>query len=135
MRCHRSRARASTGSSPPDHDLKADPTQVQSLLIIRGAPDIKAITPFWFETMEEPRGDGLGAIHIWPTPRATRSTSPRSATAIDGTIARSTGRSTEGSDHEYVRVINASDHAMVLETYPMLADSLSQRMPALCFWM
>lgn len=75
-----------------DQDLKADPTQVQSLLIVPGAPDIKAITPFWrtvlgyvprldspeedlldphdrdaafwFETMEEPRGDGLGAIHI-----------------------------------------------------------------------
>ncbi len=75
-----------------DLGLKADPAQVQSLLIIPGAPDIKAITPFWrtvlgyiprpdspeedlvdqhdrgaafwFETMEEPRGDGLGAIHI-----------------------------------------------------------------------
>jgi 4a-hydroxytetrahydrobiopterin dehydratase len=75
-----------------DHGLEADPAQVQSLLIIPGAPDIKAIMPFWrtvlgyvprpdspeedlvdphdrdaafwFETMEEPRGDGLGAIHI-----------------------------------------------------------------------
>jgi 4a-hydroxytetrahydrobiopterin dehydratase len=74
------------------HGLTADPAQVQSLLIIPGAPDIKAIMPFWrtvlgyaprpdspdedlvdphdrdaafwFETMEEPRGDGLGAIHI-----------------------------------------------------------------------
>jgi 4a-hydroxytetrahydrobiopterin dehydratase len=72
--------------------LEAAPAQVQSLLIIPGAPDIKAIAPFWrtvlgyiprpdspeedlvdphdrgtafwFEQMEEPRGDGMGAIHI-----------------------------------------------------------------------
>ena len=75
-----------------EQGLKADPAQVQSLLVIPGAPDIKAITPFWraalgyiprpdspeedlvdphdrgaafwFETMEQPRADGLGAIHI-----------------------------------------------------------------------
>ena len=76
----------------------ADPTAVQSLLVIPGAPDIAAITPFWravlgyvprpdspvedlvdphlrgtnlwFETMQEPRGDGGGAIHIavWVPP-------------------------------------------------------------------
>jgi 4a-hydroxytetrahydrobiopterin dehydratase len=72
--------------------LKADPTQVQSVLVIPGAPDIKAVTPFWrailgyeprpdspeedlvdpgdrgpafwFETMDEPRADGGGSIHI-----------------------------------------------------------------------
>lgn len=81
-----------TSQVAAEQGLKADPTQVQSLLIIPGAPDIKAITPFWrtvlgyvprldspdedlvdphdrdaafwFEAMEEPRGDGLGAIHI-----------------------------------------------------------------------
>jgi 4a-hydroxytetrahydrobiopterin dehydratase len=72
--------------------LTADPSEVQSLLIIPGAPDIKAVMPFWkavlgyeprrdspeedlvdphdrgpafwFEEMEEPRGDGGGAIHL-----------------------------------------------------------------------
>lgn len=80
-----------------DHGLTADPSQVQSLLVVPGAPDITAVipfwravlgyeprqdspeedlvdprgrgTPFWFEPMREPRGDG-GAIHIavWVPP-------------------------------------------------------------------
>jgi 4a-hydroxytetrahydrobiopterin dehydratase len=72
--------------------LSADPSAVQSLLIVPGAPDIKAVMPFWkavlgyeprpdspeedlvdphdrgpafwFEEMEEPRSDGGGAIHL-----------------------------------------------------------------------
>jgi 4a-hydroxytetrahydrobiopterin dehydratase len=72
--------------------LVPDQSKIQNLLIIPGAPDIKAImpfwqavlgymprpdspdedlvdphdmtNPFWFETMDEPRGDGLGAIHL-----------------------------------------------------------------------
>lgn len=71
--------------------LAADPSAVQSLLIIPGAPDIAQVMPFWravlgyeprrdspaedlvdphergpafwFEQMHEPRGDG-GAIHV-----------------------------------------------------------------------
>ena len=75
-----------------DRGLVADPSVVQSLLLIPGGPDTAAITPFWqaalgyeprpdspdedlidthergpsfwFEQMREPRGDGGGAIHI-----------------------------------------------------------------------
>ena len=72
--------------------LSADPNGIQALLVIPGAPDIKLVmpfwravlgyepridspdedlvdpldrgAPFWFETMDEPRSDGGGAIHI-----------------------------------------------------------------------
>jgi 4a-hydroxytetrahydrobiopterin dehydratase len=72
--------------------LAADPAGIQALLVIPGAPDIGKVmpfwravlgyeprvdspdedlvdpmdrgAPFWFETMEEPRSDGGGAIHI-----------------------------------------------------------------------
>lgn len=72
--------------------LTADPSAIQSLLIIPGATDIAQIMPFWravlgyeprrdspdedlvdphdrgtafwFEQMNEPRGDGRGAIHV-----------------------------------------------------------------------
>jgi len=72
--------------------LAADPSAVQSLLIIPGATDIAKVIPFWravlgyeprrdspdedlvdphdrgpafwFEQMNEPRGDGGGAIHV-----------------------------------------------------------------------
>jgi 4a-hydroxytetrahydrobiopterin dehydratase len=72
--------------------LTADPAQVQGLLIVPGAPDRKAVmpfwravlgyvprpdspeedlvdprdrnAPFWFENMEEARPGNLGAIHI-----------------------------------------------------------------------
>jgi 4a-hydroxytetrahydrobiopterin dehydratase len=72
--------------------MTADPSAVQSLLVIPGAPDIKAVMPFWraalgyeprpdspeedlidphdrdaafwFEQMEQPRGDGGGAVHL-----------------------------------------------------------------------
>lgn len=73
-------------------NLTADPSAVQSLLVIPGAPDPAAIMPFWqallgyeprsdspdedlvdprgrgpafwFEEMQQPRGDGGGAIHV-----------------------------------------------------------------------
>jgi 4a-hydroxytetrahydrobiopterin dehydratase len=78
--------------------LTADPSSVQSILIIPGAPDAGAVMPFWrailgyvprpdspeedlvderdrgpafwFESMDEPRADGGGAIHIavWVPP-------------------------------------------------------------------
>jgi 4a-hydroxytetrahydrobiopterin dehydratase len=81
-----------------DLGVKADPTAIQSVLIIPGAPDIGEVMPFWravlgyepradspdedlvdprdraaafwFESMEEPRADGGGAIHIavWVPP-------------------------------------------------------------------
>jgi len=72
--------------------LTADPSAVQSFLVIPGAPDISAVVPFWrallgyeprpdspeedlvdphdrgpsfwFEAMNEPRPDGGGAIHV-----------------------------------------------------------------------
>jgi 4a-hydroxytetrahydrobiopterin dehydratase len=72
--------------------LTADPSAVQSLLIVPGATDIAKVIPFWqavlgyeprrdspdedlvdphgrgpafwFEQMNEPRGDGGGAIHV-----------------------------------------------------------------------
>jgi 4a-hydroxytetrahydrobiopterin dehydratase len=72
--------------------LTADPTRIQALLVIPGAPDITQVmpfwqaalgyepridspaedlvdpldrgAPFWFETMQQPRADGGGAIHI-----------------------------------------------------------------------
>jgi 4a-hydroxytetrahydrobiopterin dehydratase len=75
--------------------LSADPSKVQSYLVIPGATDIKTVMPFWraalgyepradspdedlvdprgrgpglwFENMKEPRGDGGGAVHfvVW----------------------------------------------------------------------
>src|SRR5919198_1181721 len=72
--------------------LPADPSAVQSFLVIPGAPDVATVMPFWravlgykprpdspaedlidpgnrgpafwFERMREPRGDGGGAIHV-----------------------------------------------------------------------
>lgn len=72
--------------------LTADPTAIQSVLVIPGATDITQVVPFWravlgyepradsphedlvdphrrgpsfwFEKMNEPRGDGGGAIHL-----------------------------------------------------------------------
>lgn len=74
------------------HGLTADPSGVQSLLVIPGGPDTSTILPFWrailgyepridspeedlvdphdrdaalwLEQMDEPRGDGKGAIHV-----------------------------------------------------------------------
>jgi 4a-hydroxytetrahydrobiopterin dehydratase len=75
-----------------ERGLSADPTAVQSLLVIPGAPDTAEVMPFWravlgyeprpdspdedlvdpqgrgpafwFEQMDEPRPDGGGAIHV-----------------------------------------------------------------------
>lgn len=75
-----------------DQGLSADPSAVQSVLVVPGAPDIAEIMPFWqailgyerrpdspeedlvdphnrgpafwFEQMEETRQDGGGAVHI-----------------------------------------------------------------------
>jgi 4a-hydroxytetrahydrobiopterin dehydratase len=72
--------------------LRADPSMVQGLLVIPGAPDITKVmpfwravlgyeprrdspaedlvdprdrgAPFWFEQMKQPRADGGGAIHL-----------------------------------------------------------------------
>jgi 4a-hydroxytetrahydrobiopterin dehydratase len=80
-----------------EHGLSPDPTSVQSVLIVPGAPDVPAVVPFWravlgyeprvdspdedlvdprgrwpglwFESMDEPRQGG-GAVHIavWVPP-------------------------------------------------------------------
>ena len=75
-----------------DQGLTADPSVVQSLLVVPGAPNIEEVLPFWrailgyepridspdedlvdphdrgpafwFEQMEQPRPDGGGAIHL-----------------------------------------------------------------------
>jgi 4a-hydroxytetrahydrobiopterin dehydratase len=75
-----------------EQGVRADPSAVQTLLVIPGAPDTAKVLPFWravlgyeprpdspeedlvdprnigpglwFEAMDEPRGDGGGAIHI-----------------------------------------------------------------------
>jgi 4a-hydroxytetrahydrobiopterin dehydratase len=75
-----------------EHGLVADPSAVQTVLVIPGAPDTSKVMPFWravlgyeprsdspdedlvdpngigpgfwFEPMDEPRADGGGAIHI-----------------------------------------------------------------------
>jgi 4a-hydroxytetrahydrobiopterin dehydratase len=75
-----------------DLGLRSDPSAVQALLVIPGAQDTAAVMPFWraalgyeprsdspdedlvdphdrgpafwFESMNEPRGDGGGAIHV-----------------------------------------------------------------------
>ena len=75
-----------------DLGLSADPSAVQSLLVIPGAPNTADVMPFWravlgyepradspeedlvdprdrgpafwFEAMDEPRGDGGGSIHV-----------------------------------------------------------------------
>lgn len=72
--------------------LEADPSAVQSVLVIPGAPNVAEVMPFWravlgyeprrdspqedlvdvhnrgpafwFESMDEPRPDGRGAIHV-----------------------------------------------------------------------
>jgi 4a-hydroxytetrahydrobiopterin dehydratase len=83
---------AAISAAAGDLGLVADPTVVRSFLVVPGAPDIAAVTPFWqaahgfiprpdspdedlvdpqdrlpgfwFEHMQEPRGDGGGAIHV-----------------------------------------------------------------------
>lgn len=97
--------------------LSADPSAVQSVLIIPGAPDIAKVLPFWravldyrpradspeedlvdpqdrgpafwFESMDEPRADGGGAIHIavW-VPREQAEARVAAALAAGGRMVR-----------------------------------------------
>lgn len=97
--------------------LSADPTAVQSLLVIPGAPVAAEVMPFWravlgyepradspeedlvdprdrgtsfwFESMEEPRPDGGGAIHVavW-VPYDQAETRIKAALAAGGRIVR-----------------------------------------------
>lgn len=98
-------------------DVTADPTAIQSMLIIPGGPDIRAVMPFWravlnyqpradspdedlvdphdrdpgfwFESMEEPRPDGGGAIHlaIWVPPEQAEARAA-AALAAGGRLVR-----------------------------------------------
>jgi 4a-hydroxytetrahydrobiopterin dehydratase len=100
-----------------DHGLVADPSALQSLLVIPGASDTAAIMPFWeavlgyvrrpdapdedmidprrrgtsfwFERMDQPRGDGGGAIHIavW-VPEEEAEARVAAALAAGGRIVR-----------------------------------------------
>src|SRR4051794_3290061 len=75
-----------------EHGLTSDPSRIQSMLVVPGAPNIKDVMPFWqaalgyvprpdsveedlidpddrlaafwFETMDEPRPGNFGAIHL-----------------------------------------------------------------------
>lgn len=98
-------------------ELSAEPSVVQSYLVIPGAPDIKQVMPFWqavlayeprrdspeedlvdprrrgpglwFEQMEKPRADGLGAIHmvVW-VPYEQAETRIAAALAAGGRMIR-----------------------------------------------
>lgn len=100
-----------------EYGLEADPTRVQSLLIIPGAPSSTDIfpfwqailgyeprpdspaedlidprwrgTPLWFESMDEPRADGGGAIHVavW-VPEDQAEARVRAALAAGGRMVR-----------------------------------------------
>ncbi len=100
-----------------EQGLEADPSAVQTLLVIPGAPDTAAIMPFWravlgyepradspdedlvdarrrgadfwFEAMDEPRGDGGGAIHVavWVAPELAEAR-VAAAIAAGGRIVR-----------------------------------------------
>jgi len=97
--------------------LAADPSEVQSFLVIPGAPDIKKVMPFWqavlgyrprsdspeedlvdphgrgpgfwFEKMAEPRPGGSGAIHVavW-VPREQAEARVAAALAAGGRMVR-----------------------------------------------
>ena len=97
--------------------LRGDPTGVQSVLVVPGAPDVAAVMPFWravlgyepridspdedlvdprnrgpafwFEAMDEPRADGGGAIHVavWVPPEAAEAR-VAAALAAGGRIVR-----------------------------------------------
>jgi 4a-hydroxytetrahydrobiopterin dehydratase len=97
--------------------LAADPSDVQSILVVPGAPDASAVMPFWqavlgyvpradspaedlvdprdrgpgfwFEGMDEPRGDGGGNVHIavWVPPEAGEARM-KAALAAGGHVVR-----------------------------------------------
>jgi 4a-hydroxytetrahydrobiopterin dehydratase len=98
--------------------LASDPSRIQSMLIVPGAPNIKEVTPFWqaalgyvprpdsvdedmidaddrlaafwFETMDEPRPGGLGAIHVavWLPSEEIARARVDAALAAGGTMVR-----------------------------------------------
>lgn len=100
----------------------SDPSMVQSLLVIPGAPDVAAImpfwravlgyvpradspaedmvdprgrgAPFWFEQMEEPRADGGGSVHVsvWLPPEQAEER-VAAAIAAGGRLVRDTAGS------------------------------------------
>jgi 4a-hydroxytetrahydrobiopterin dehydratase len=100
-----------------EHGLTADPTKVQSLLVIPGAPSTAEIfpfwqavlgytprpdspsedlidprwrgTPLWFEAMDQPRADGGGSIHlaVW-VPEEQAEARVQAALAAGGRIVR-----------------------------------------------
>ncbi len=100
-----------------DLGLESDPSAVQSILVVPGAPIVADVMPFWqavlgyrpradspdqdlvdphdrgpafwFESMEEPRPDGGGAIHVavW-VPYAQAEARVAAATAAGGRIVR-----------------------------------------------
>ena len=97
--------------------LPSDPTRLQSILVVPGAPNIREVMPFWqaalgyeprpdspdedlvdpqdrgpafwFESMKEPRGDGGGAIHlgIW-VPHEMAEARVEAALAAGGRMVR-----------------------------------------------
>jgi 4a-hydroxytetrahydrobiopterin dehydratase len=105
-----------------EHGLAADPSKVQTLLVIPGALDVAEVMPFWqailgydrrpdtpdedlidprsrgsafwFERMEEPRSDGGGTIHIaiW-VPHDQAEARVAAAIAAGGRIVRDFGPS------------------------------------------
>lgn len=100
-----------------EHGLTADPSVLQSMLIVPGAPDTAEVIPFWravlgyqpradspeedlvdpqrigpsfwFEQMDEPRPGGLGAIHlaVW-VPQEVAEARLAAALAAGGRIVR-----------------------------------------------
>jgi 4a-hydroxytetrahydrobiopterin dehydratase len=100
-----------------EHGLSADPSAAQSVLVIPGAPSASEVMPFWravlgyvprldspeedlvdphgrgpgfwFEGMDEPRGDGGGAIHIavW-VPKEEADARVQAALAAGGHLVR-----------------------------------------------
>jgi 4a-hydroxytetrahydrobiopterin dehydratase len=109
-------ARAISGVAR-EHGARPDPDDIQGMLLVVGAPDVARVLPFWstvlgyeprkdspeedlvdpagrlapvwFETMDEPRADGGGSIHVvmWVPPENAR-TRIASALAAGGRVVR-----------------------------------------------
>lgn len=109
-------ARAISGIAR-EQGAQPDPDEVQSMLLVVGAPDIRGVVPFWrtvlgyeprkdspeedlvdpagrltpiwFEGMDAPRADGGGSIHVvmWVPPENAR-TRITSAVAAGGRVVR-----------------------------------------------
>jgi 4a-hydroxytetrahydrobiopterin dehydratase len=110
-------AAAAIAGAARELGLVADTAPLQSVLVIPGAPDASGIMPFWqaalgyvrrpdspdedlvdprdrgpafwFESMDEPRGDGGGAIHVavW-VPEEQAAARIEAATAAGGRVVR-----------------------------------------------